>query len=106
MLSVVGVLALPSLAAAQDHGEVGAFVDYYRLDRVDPKINFIGVGGRVAVRAAGSHRGADPPDHPPRSGSANAREAFARPHPNKHPPALESSSAPRCSARLETRRSL
>ena len=48
MLSVAGVLALPSLAAAQDHGEVGAFVDYYRLDRVDPKINFIGVGGRVA----------------------------------------------------------
>ena len=48
MLSVVGVLALPSLAAAQDHGEVGAFVDYYRLDRVDPKVNFVGVGGRVA----------------------------------------------------------
>ena len=48
MLAVVGALALPSVAAAQDHGEVGAFVDYFRLDRTTPDINFIGVGGRVA----------------------------------------------------------
>src|SRR3954452_2760759 len=48
MLVVIGALALPSVAAAQDHGEVGAFVDYFRLDRTSPNINFIGVGGRVA----------------------------------------------------------
>jgi hypothetical protein len=48
MLAVVGALALPSIAAAQDHGEVGVFVDYFRLNRTDPDINFIGVGGRVA----------------------------------------------------------
>src|SRR5258707_5100613 len=48
MLAVAGALALPSVAAAQDHGEVGAFVDYYQLGVTDPKINFIGVGGRVA----------------------------------------------------------
>jgi hypothetical protein len=48
MFAVVSVLALPSVAAAQDHGEVGAFVDYYRFDRSTPDINFVGVGGRVA----------------------------------------------------------
>jgi opacity protein-like surface antigen len=48
MIAVVGALAVPSAAAAQDHGEVGAFVDYFRLDRTTPDINFIGVGGRVA----------------------------------------------------------
>ena len=48
MLVVVGALALPSVAAAQDHGEVGVFVDYFRLDRTTPDINFVGVGGRVA----------------------------------------------------------
>src|SRR5437868_6859601 len=48
MIVVVGALAIPSIAAAQDHGEVGAFVDYFRLDRTTPDINFIGVGGRVA----------------------------------------------------------
>src|SRR6185369_7084629 len=48
MIAVVGALALPSVAAAQDHGEVGAFVNYFRLDRTTPDINFVGVGGRVA----------------------------------------------------------
>jgi len=48
MLAVVGAVALPSVAAAQDHGEVGAFVDYFRLDRTTPDINFVGIGGRVA----------------------------------------------------------
>ncbi len=47
LLLVVGAVALPSMAAAQDHGEVGVFVDYFRLDRTTPDINFIGVGGRV-----------------------------------------------------------
>jgi len=42
---------LPSLAQAQayDHGEIGVFADYFRFDRTTPDINFIGVGGRVAV---------------------------------------------------------
>ena len=43
----VGVFVLPSLAAAQDHVEVGAFADYYRLGITNPQINFIGLGGRV-----------------------------------------------------------
>jgi len=48
MLVLAAAFALPSVAAAQDHGEVGVFVNYFRLDRTTPDINFIGVGGRVA----------------------------------------------------------
>ena len=44
----LAAMVLPCLASAQDHGEVGVFVDYFRLDRTTPDINFIGVGGRVA----------------------------------------------------------
>jgi hypothetical protein len=29
-----------------NHVEVGAFADYFRLSRTDPAINFVGVGGR------------------------------------------------------------
>lgn len=47
ILAVV-TFALPSLAVAQDHGEVGVFADYFRFDRTTPDINFVGVGGRVA----------------------------------------------------------
>jgi len=49
--AIFGVcLVLPSLAQAQtyDHGEIGVFADYFRLDRTDPQINFVGVGGRVS----------------------------------------------------------
>jgi hypothetical protein len=42
------VLVAPSLLMAQDHGEVGAFADYFKLSRTTPDINFVGVGGRVA----------------------------------------------------------
>lgn len=31
-----------------NHGEVGAFADYFRFTQVSPTINFVGVGGRVA----------------------------------------------------------
>lgn len=31
-----------------DHFEAGVFADYLRLSQVDPAINFVGVGGRVA----------------------------------------------------------
>lgn len=36
-------------AAAQDHGQVGAFADYFRLGDTDT--GFAGVGGRVAINA-------------------------------------------------------
>ena len=48
LLFAIVAMLLPSLARAQDHGEVGVFVDYFRLDRTTPDINFIGVGGRFA----------------------------------------------------------
>ena len=31
-----------------DHVEVGAFADYFRLDRTEPNLNYAGVGGRLA----------------------------------------------------------
>jgi hypothetical protein len=33
--------------AAGEHGEVGAFADYFRMDRTEPNLNYAGVGGRV-----------------------------------------------------------
>src|SRR5579871_4977460 len=36
-------------AAAQEHGQVGAFADYFRLG--DTSTGFAGVGGRVAINA-------------------------------------------------------
>lgn len=44
----------PVLVSAQspavhgDHVEVGAFADYFRLDRTDPTLNYAGLGGRLA----------------------------------------------------------
>jgi len=35
--------AAPSLVA-QDHGEIGAFAELFRLQPVNPTINFIGLG--------------------------------------------------------------
>jgi hypothetical protein len=40
-------LAVPWLTA-QDHGEVGAFADYFRLNYGGPAQNFFGLGGRAA----------------------------------------------------------
>jgi hypothetical protein len=54
VLSAVLVLcfANPRFIFAQaikgDHVEVGAFADYFRLDRTDPSLNYAGVGGRLA----------------------------------------------------------
>jgi hypothetical protein len=39
--------AVPALMA-QDHGEVGAFADYFRLQDASPAANFVGLGGRAA----------------------------------------------------------
>jgi hypothetical protein len=35
-------------ALKQDHLEVGAFADYFRLDRTNPTLNYAGLGGRLA----------------------------------------------------------
>ena len=49
---LVFVIASPSFVVAQalkgDHVEVGAFADYFRLDRTEPNLNYAGLGGRVA----------------------------------------------------------
>lgn len=34
--------------ASENHVEIGAFADYFRLDRTDPTLNFAGLGGRLA----------------------------------------------------------
>jgi hypothetical protein len=52
-LLLVGVFfVLPGTVFAQshdsDHVQVGVFADYFRLDRTDPSLNFVGVGGRLA----------------------------------------------------------
>jgi hypothetical protein len=43
--------ALPGLLTAQsyNHVEFGGFADYLNLSRTTPHINFVGLGGRVAV---------------------------------------------------------
>ncbi|MGB9072715.1 MAG: hypothetical protein WCC22_08585 [Terriglobales bacterium] len=56
VLSAVFVLcfASPKFIFAQaakgggDHVEVGAFADYFRLDRSSPTLNYAGLGGRLA----------------------------------------------------------
>ena len=44
----MSTLWVPAALMAQDHVEVGAFADYFRLSQVNPNINFVGVGGRAA----------------------------------------------------------
>jgi hypothetical protein len=49
---LVFCFASPSFVFAQalrgDHIEAGAFVDYFRVDRTDPSLNYAGLGGRLA----------------------------------------------------------
>src|SRR6202158_2760727 len=49
---LVFCFASPSFVFAQalrgDHVEVGAFVDYFHLDRTNPSLNYAGLGGRLA----------------------------------------------------------
>ena len=47
LLLAVGAIFLAPVARAQDHVEVGAFVDYFRLHQTGA--NFVGLGGRAAV---------------------------------------------------------
>jgi hypothetical protein len=47
---LIACLVSPCWLLAQDsenHVEIGAFADYFRLDRTTPDINFVGLGGRV-----------------------------------------------------------
>jgi hypothetical protein len=45
-------LVPPLLAQEYDHGEVGAFASYFRLNRTSPQINFVGLGGRVGFNVS------------------------------------------------------
>lgn len=49
-LLLVAGFGLAPIARAQDHVEVGAFVDYFRLHETGT--NFVGLGGRAAVNVA------------------------------------------------------
>lgn len=49
LILVVG-LGFAPLAYAQNHAEVGAFVDYFRLQETGT--NFVGLGGRAAVNVS------------------------------------------------------
>jgi hypothetical protein len=49
-LVLVAGLGVAPMARAQNHGEVGAFADYFRLDQTGT--NFAGIGGRAAFNVA------------------------------------------------------
>lgn len=49
-LLLVGGLSVVPLAHAQNHAEVGAFVDYFKLGETSS--NFVGIGGRAAFNVA------------------------------------------------------
>jgi hypothetical protein len=49
-LIVIAGMGIAPVARAQDHAEVGAFVDYFRLGQTST--NFVGLGGRAAVNVA------------------------------------------------------
>jgi hypothetical protein len=49
MLTLGSLLSVAPSLMAQDHIEVGAFANYFRLGDADPSHNFVGVGGRAAV---------------------------------------------------------
>lgn len=44
------IISFVQTARAQDHGEVGAFVDYFRLHETGT--NFVGLGGRAAINVS------------------------------------------------------
>jgi hypothetical protein len=47
---VSAIIVFAPVAHSQNHAEVGAFVDYFRLH--DTGSNFVGIGGRAAVNVA------------------------------------------------------
>jgi len=48
VVCVAGVPVGYAQGTPSDHVEVGAFAEYFRLDRTNPTLNFAGLGGRVA----------------------------------------------------------
>jgi hypothetical protein len=49
LVFILLLCAAPALLAQdEDHAEVGAFADYFRLSDVTPQENFVGIGGRAA----------------------------------------------------------
>ena len=50
LLAAVAAILFVPVARAQNHAEVGAFVDYFKLHQTGT--NFVGIGGRVAVNVA------------------------------------------------------
>jgi hypothetical protein len=46
LFATIATIIFVPIARAQDHVEVGAFVDYFRLQQT--KTNFVGLGGRAA----------------------------------------------------------
>ena len=46
-VAVAAIIVFAPVAYAQDHGEIGAFADYFRLQQTGS--NFVGLGGRAAV---------------------------------------------------------
>lgn len=49
-IAIGAIMLFVPVAHAQDHGEVGAFVDYFRLHQTGT--NFIGLGGRAGFNVA------------------------------------------------------
>jgi hypothetical protein len=51
LVALVAVFTAPSLFAQDElnHVEIGAFAELFRLSPVTPKINFVGLGGRLSV---------------------------------------------------------
>jgi hypothetical protein len=50
LLAAIAVIIFAPVARAQNHAEVGAFVDYFRLH--DTGTNYVGIGGRAAFNVA------------------------------------------------------
>jgi opacity protein-like surface antigen len=48
-LSLCAPATVMAQSASLNHVEIGGFADYFRLDETSPAINFVGLGGRLAV---------------------------------------------------------
>lgn len=49
LLGAALFLTLPLQIIAQNHGEVGAYADYFRFSPTNSSANFVGVGGRLSL---------------------------------------------------------
>jgi len=48
LITIMPVSVLAQSSFTENHVEIGAFADYFRFTPVNPAINFVGLGGRVA----------------------------------------------------------